>query len=344
MIIAGRYQVIKELGAGGMARTYLTLDKTTGKQIAIKKPLIDSNINQIPEKHIKRWQSEIAAMSKIIHKNIVEIYDYKFGPKPSDYYIAMEYVKGFDLDKIIQKRVFLDQKEAVDYVIQILDAVDFLNKKGILHRDLKPANIMVKSSGEIKLCDLGLAKAKNFSLNITSTTAVAGTQYYMAPEILFNYSATIQSEIYSIGIILFELLTGSKPFKESALASQRAEAERSVKMQISDMPLPNVKNIAKEVPQALENAVIKATAKLPNERHSSFQEFKKDLETAFDKSRQFEQKLVVVNKFKALFDHDDSYDDNLESKGNLRNLPFHVKIFIIMLLLTIIGVVVFYAR
>ena len=340
MIIANRYEVIKSIGRGGMGEVYLAKDLHNNKEIAIKKIIPDLE-NKISEKNLKRWQSEIATMSKIIHKNVVEIYDYQFGPGINDYYIAMEFIKGSNLDEIIRKRVFLDQQEAIYYVKQILDACDYMNKKDIIHRDLKPANIMVKSSGEIKICDMGLAKLKKYNLNITNVMGVPGTRYYLAPEVLRNYKATVQSEIFSIGVILYELLAGNKPFKED-VGDDVENAKRKVNYKILNSPLPIIKNVAKEVPQALENVVIKATAKLPRERHQSFAEFKKDLNTVFSQARRFEQKLIVVNKFSAMFDMEKNQNNDIETQ-KLR-LPTHTKIFVGILLICMLGVIIYYAK
>ncbi len=275
--INDRYEIIKSIGEGGMANVYLAHDLILDRDVAIK--VLRGDLAG-DEKFVRRFQREALAASSLSHPNIVEMYD--VGEDNGSYYIVMEYINGKTLKQLIKKRGALSLSETIDIMLQLTDGVDHAHASYIIHRDLKPQNIMIQDNGEVKITDFGIAMALN-NTQLTQTNSVMGSVHYLPPEQASGKGATVKSDIYSLGIMLFELLTGTLPFK----------GENAVEIafkQIKD-DIPSVREINPEIPQSLENVVLKATAKNPKNRYASAKEMHDDLETVLSPSRKSEPRL-----------------------------------------------------
>ncbi|WP_282674927.1 Stk1 family PASTA domain-containing Ser/Thr kinase [Lactococcus cremoris] len=286
-IFADRYRIIKEIGRGGMANVYQGEDTFLGdRKVAIK--VLRSNFEN-DDIAIARFQREAFAMAELSHPNIIGISD--VGEFESQQYIVMEFVDGMTLKQYINQNAPLANDEAIEIITEILSAMDMAHSHGIIHRDLKPQNVLVSSSGTVKVTDFGIAKALS-ETSLTQTNTMFGSVHYLSPEQARGSNATVQSDIYAIGIILFELLTGQIPFDgDSAVAIALKHFQENI---------PSIINLNPEVPQALENVVIKATAKDINNRYVDVEEMMTDVATSTSLDRRGEEKLVF-NK-----DHDET--------------------------------------
>ena len=278
-IFADRYKIIKEVGRGGMANVYQGEDTyLDNRQVAIK--VLRSNFEN-DNIAIARFQREAFAMAELSHPNIVSISD--VGESENQQYIVMEYVDGMTLKQYINEHAPLSNDEAVNITSEILSAMECAHNHGIIHRDLKPQNVLLSQSGNVKVTDFGIAKALT-ETSLTQTNTMFGSVHYLSPEQARGANATLQSDIYAIGIILFELLTGQIPFDgDSAVAIALKHFQENV---------PSIININKNVPQALENVVIKATAKDIDNRYANVEEMMTDLATATSLDRKGEPKLT----------------------------------------------------
>ena len=275
--INDRYEIIKSIGEGGMANVYLAHDLILDRDVAIK--VLRGDLSG-DEKFVRRFQREALAASSLSHPNIVEMYD--VGEDNGTYYIVMEYINGKTLKQLIKKRGALSLSECIDIMLQLTDGVDHAHASYIIHRDLKPQNIMIQDSGEIKITDFGIAMALN-NTQLTQTNSVMGSVHYLPPEQASGKGATVKSDIYSMGIMFFELLTGNLPFR----------GENAVEIafkQIKD-DIPSVREINPTIPQSVENIVLKATAKNPKNRYASAKEMHDDLLTALNEERLNEPRI-----------------------------------------------------
>lgn len=205
--INGRYKLIQMVGGGGMANVYLARDMILDRDVALKILRMDFNND---EEFIKRFNREAQSATSLAHPNIVSIYD--VGEEDSIYYIVMEYVDGFTLKQYIQKYYPIPVDEALDIMRQITAAISHAHHNGIIHRDIKPQNILIDKEGTVKITDFGIALALS-ATNITQTNAVLGSVHYLSPEQARGGMANKKSDIYSLGIVMFELLTGRLPFR-----------------------------------------------------------------------------------------------------------------------------------
>ena len=205
--INDRYEIVKSIGEGGMANVYLAVDLILNRKVAIK--ILRGDLAN-DEKFIRRFQREALAASSLSHPNIVEMYD--VGEDNGNYYIVMEYIEGKTLKQLLKKRGHLTVGESVDIMLQITDGMVHAHDSYIIHRDLKPQNIMIQEDGQIKITDFGIAMALN-STQLTQTNSVMGSVHYLPPEQASGKGSTIKSDIYSMGILFYELLTGVLPFK-----------------------------------------------------------------------------------------------------------------------------------
>ena len=278
-IFADRYKINKEIGRGGMANVYLGEDTyLDNRKVAIK--VLRSNFEN-DEMAIARFQREAFSMSELSHPNIVSIYD--VGDSENNQYIVMEYVDGVTLKQYIKEHAPLNNDEAVTITLEVLSAMEEAHNRGIIHRDLKPQNILMDKTGAAKVTDFGIAKALS-ETSLTQTNTMFGSVHYLSPEQARGANATVQSDIYAIGIILYELLTGEIPFDgDSAVA---------IALKHFQEPVPSIIAKNKNVPQALENVVIKATAKNIDHRYENVAAMMKDLATSTSLDRANEQKLV----------------------------------------------------
>lgn len=275
--INDRYEIIKSIGEGGMANVYLAHDIILDRDVAIK--VLRGDLAG-DEKFVRRFQREALAASSLSHPNIVEMYD--VGEDNGTYYIVMEYINGQTLKQLIKKRGALTISECIDIMLQLTDGVDHAHSSYIIHRDLKPQNIMIQDSGEIKITDFGIAMALN-NTQLTQTNSVMGSVHYLPPEQASGKGATVKSDIYSMGILFFELLTGTLPFKGD-------NAVEIAFKQIKD-DIPSVRQINSTIPQSIENIVLRATAKNPKNRYNSSKEMHDDLLTCLNEERANEPRV-----------------------------------------------------
>ena len=200
--INDRYQIMKTIGEGGMANVYLAYDTILDRNVAVKVLRGDLATD---EKFVRRFQREALSASSLSHPNIVEVYD--VGEDNGSYYIVMEYIKGKHLKQLLKQRGKLTLTEVVDIMLQVTDGMSAAHDKYIIHIDIKPQNIMILENGLIKITDFGIAMALN-STQLTQTNSVMGSVHYLPPEQASGKGATIQSDVYSMGILMYELLTG----------------------------------------------------------------------------------------------------------------------------------------
>jgi len=277
--IDGRYKIIRLIGSGGMANVYLARDLILDRDVAVKVMRYDFREDK---DSIRRFKREALATTELVHPNIVNIFD--VGEEDTTPYIVMEYVKGTDLKQYIQNQYPIPYKKAVDIMEQILSGVEYAHQHGVIHRDLKPQNILIDEEEHIKISDFGIAVAVSQN-SITQTNSLLGSVHYLSPEQARGSMASRQSDIYSLGIILYELLTGTVPFD--------GESAVSVALKHFQNPLPSLKNFDSRIPQPLENIVLKATAKQALDRYRSVQEMAEDLATVLEPSRRGEPPFEV---------------------------------------------------
>ena len=278
-VVANRYEVVQHIGQGGMADVFLAIDTILNRHVAIKILRSDQSTDAIS---ILRFEREAQAATTLAHPNIVEIYD--VGEYKNHHYIVMEYVAGKTLKKVIRDRAPLLNLEAVDTMKQLTSAVAEAHKRGIIHRDIKPQNVIVKSDGSLKILDFGIATAKG-SAQLTQANNVMGSVHYLAPELAKGEPASPQSDIYALGIVFYEMLTGDVPFK----------ADQAVQIALQHMrePMPSVRKANPNVPQSVENIIIRATAKNPRLRYQSRDEMLKDLEKCMLSEHQNDKPLSL---------------------------------------------------
>ena len=292
MIIKGqlideRYKIIKSIGEGGMANVYLAYDTILDRNVAVK--VLRGDLSG-DEKFVRRFQREALSASSLAHPNIVEMYD--VGEDNGVYFIVMEYIEGKTLKQLLKKRGTLTLSESIDIMLQLTDGMAHAHDSYIIHRDLKPQNIMIKDDGQIKITDFGIAMALN-ATQLTQTNSVMGSVHYLPPEQASGKRCTTKSDIYSMGIIFYELLSGSLPFK----------GDNAVEIALKHMrdPLPSLREENNAIPQSIENIIRRATAKNPKNRYENAKEMHEDLLRALDDDRINEEPI----KYKYP-EHDDS--------------------------------------
>lgn len=286
--IGHRYRIIRSLGEGGMANVYLAHDMVLDRDVSVK--LLRLDLRDDPNTK-RRFHREAMAATQLNDPHIVGIYD--VGEDHGLQYMVMQYVKGTDLKAYIKKHYPIPLPQVIDIMEQVLSAVATAHAHGIIHRDLKPQNILIDENKNVKITDFGIAVAVSQD-SLTQTNTLMGSVHYLSPEQARGSIATKQSDIYSLGIILFELLTGKVPFE--------GETAVSIALKHFREEIPSVREQNKEIPQALENVIIKATAKEPAERYSSVDEMAADLKTVLDPQRANEPRLKIQQ------------DDNGETK------------------------------
>lgn len=267
----GRYLILGNIGSGGMANVFLARDLILDREVAIKVLRYDFLNDQAA---IRRFQREMLASTELVHQNIVTVYD--AGQEGKTQFLVMEYVKGMDLKRYIQTQYPIPYGRIVDIMQQILSAVSLAHQHRIIHRDLKPQNILIDESDTVKITDFGIAVALS-ETSITQTNSMLGSVHYLSPEQARGSMATNQSDLYAIGIILYEMLTGKVPFD--------GESAVTIALKHFQEAIPSVRLYDRHVPQSLENVVLKATAKDPIDRYQSAEEMSADLATALNLNR-----------------------------------------------------------
>ncbi len=277
-MINERYQIIRLIGEGGMANVYLAHDIILDRMVAVK--ILRGDLAD-DEKFVRRFQREAIAASSLTHPNIVGMYD--VGEDNGDYFIVMEYIDGKTLKSLIKKRGALTLPEVMDIMLQLLDGVKCAHDSYIIHRDIKPQNVLILDDGTVKITDFGIATALNNN-ELTQTNSVMGSVHYLPPEQANGKNSTVKSDIYSLGILMYELLTGKLPFK----------GDNAVEIAIKQMreEIPSVCLFNPEIPQSIENVILKACAKNPKNRYDSVAEMQEDLKTALNPERKNEARYV----------------------------------------------------
>ena len=342
--INDRYEIIKTIGEGGMANVYLANDTILDRKVAIK--VLRGDLSN-DEKFIRRFKREALSVSNLSHPNIVEVYD--VGEEDGNYYIVMEYIEGKTLKQLLQKRGALTLNEVIDIMTQLTDGLAHAHEAYIIHRDIKPQNIMIEDNGLVKITDFGIAMALN-STQLTQTNSVMGSVHYLPPEQANGKGSTVKSDIYSLGILMYELLTGSVPFKR----------DTAVEIALKHMKekIPSIRKQNPTIPQSVENIVLKATAKNPKNRYDNVRDMYKDLQTALQRDN--EKRLVyeypendleetkvipqVTKEVKQVIDkptvkEEDSEDNSvLKEKDEKNKLPIILAVVLLGTLIVLAGV------
>ena len=304
MIVKGqkindRYEIRKLIGEGGMANVYLGYDTILERDVAIK--VLRGDLAD-DEKFVRRFRREAQSASLLNHPNIVQIYD--VGEDDGNFYIVMEFINGQTLKQLIKKRGKLSVPEVVDIMTQLTDGLAHAHDSYIIHRDIKPQNIMILDDGMVKITDFGIAMAINAS-DLTQTNSVMGSVHYLPPEQASGKGSTIKSDIYSLGIMMYEMLAGVMPF--------RGETAVEIAMKHLKNPMPSIIKVNSAVPQSVENIILKATAKNPKNRYNNVRELYDDLKTCQDKSRKDEKRIT----FK--YPENEYDDENTKVVNNLKD-------------------------
>ncbi len=263
LVFDNRYRIERVIGIGGMAIVFKATDLLMRRVVAVK--ILKDEISE-DQQSVKRFENESRAVSMLSHQNIVNVYD--VSTRENIKYIVMEFVEGITLKNYMQHREVLNLREIISYTTQILRALDHAHKKGIIHRDIKPQNIMLLKNGVIKVMDFGIAKLPNAE-TITMTDKAIGTVYYISPEQVTGGEIDARSDLYSLGVMMYEMATGSLPFT--------AETPVSVAlMQVNDEPTPP-REVNPHIPIGLEQIILRAMKKSPDERYQSAEEMLEQL-------------------------------------------------------------------
>lgn len=275
--ISDRYKIIKLIGGGGMSNVYLAHDMILNRDVAIK--ILRYDFTTEEEMH-RRFQREALSATSLTHPNIVSIYD--VGEDGNMHYIVMEYIEGKTLKQYIQEFSPLSPARSVYIMKQLTSAIAHAHENGIIHRDIKPQNILMDLEGNVKITDFGIATTLS-ATSYTQTNSVMGTVHYLSPEQARGGTATKKSDVYALGIVFYELLTGELPFSgESAVA---------IALKHLQAETPSVRAFDGSIPQSVENIVLKATAKDPNHRYQTAEEMEMDLVSALSADRVNEAKF-----------------------------------------------------
>jgi serine/threonine protein kinase len=280
--LRGRYEILSRVGGGGMAIVYKAQDKLLNRNVAVK--VLRQQFGQ-DEEFIRRFRREAQSAASLSHPNVVSIYD--VGQEGDIHYIVMEYIEGHNLNEIIKERAPLQTEEAIHIASQICDALDHAHQNHIIHRDIKPHNILIGKNGRVKVTDFGIARAATSS-DITQTGSVIGSVHYFSPEHAKGVSQGAKSDLYSLGIVLYQMLTNRLPFL--------GDSPISVALKHLQEHVEEPRKVNPLIPQSVENIILKAMRKNPEERYQSAKEMLADLETCLSPQRRNEEKLAFVDE------------------------------------------------
>ena len=267
-MLSGRYEVLKRVGSGGMADVYMAKDHKLNRNVAVK--VLKSEYVE-DEKFLKKFETEAQAVARLSHPNIVNVYD--VGIEDGINYIVMELAEGMTLKEYIRRKGYLSPKETVEISMQIASAISHAHKNHIIHRDIKPQNILVSEIGNVKVTDFGIAKATS-SNTVTSTATAMGSVHYISPEQAKGRFCDEKSDIYSLGITMYEMVTGHVPFDHEngvTIALMHLQNEITPPSQIRD-----------GIPDSLEKIILKCTMKKPEERYQTADDLIADLRLVFE--------------------------------------------------------------
>lgn len=276
-LISNRYLIVKHIGKGGMADVYVAVDTVLKREVAIK--ILKSDLSS-DATALERFRREANAATKLSHPNIVDIYD--VGDDGDNHYIVMEYIRGKTLKELVKQRGPIEYPEAVCLMKQLCSAIMEAHRNGIIHRDIKSQNVLLKADGTIKVLDFGIALAAN-ALQITSEDSVLGSVHYLAPEVAKGETASMQSDIYALGIVFYELLSAKLPFV----------GDRAVQVVLNSIkqPMPRIRDLDKYIPQSVENIILKATAKNRKNRYNNVAEMLHDLDECLSEKHANDQAI-----------------------------------------------------
>ena len=328
-ILGNRYQIIKLIGKGGMADVYLAIDTILNREVAIK--ILKDDLSH-DANALERFSREALASTELSHPNIVDVYD--VGDDGNSHYIVMEYVKGYTLKQLIKRRGAIPYKEAVWILKQLAGALMEAHRKGMVHRDVKSQNVLIKDDGTIKLTDFGIALAQG-AMQITHKDSILGSVHYLAPEVAKGQVATMQSDIYSLGIVFYELLTGDVPYK----------ADNAVQVALMHVKnkIPSVRRYDPNIPQSVENILIKATAKSCENRYKNMALLLRDLSNCL-KPEYLNCPKLVLNKELEQKTIDSMSSNVAKKKKKKENTAFSIVFLItgiIISVLLILGILLF---
>jgi len=284
-IFGQRYKLMEKIGSGGMANVYKGEDAVLNRVVAIK-ILHDQFCNDAS--FVARFKQEAQSAANLTHPNIVNIFDW--GKEGDSYYIIMEYLKGQNLRDYIADAGHLTWQEACDVAVQVANALAFAHKNDVVHRDIKPHNIIITRDGTVKVTDFGIARAGVSAM--TQTGAILGTAHYISPEQAQGQNADARSDLYSLGIVLYEMLAGSAPFS--------GDNPVTIAMKHVQEKIPSIKSVNPNVPDSVASVINKLLAKNPEERYQSATELKQDLSSAMKglpltAAVASEQETVIIN-------------------------------------------------
>jgi len=330
--IKDEYDIVSEIGTGGMATVYKAIQKSLDRTVAIKELKKSYHSD---EQIVRRFERESKIAASLQHENIVHIYDY--WKKPT-YCIVMEYVDGINLADVIEKTGALPIDVGVMIALQLCNALNYAHMRGLVHRDIKPSNIMIKRNGEVKLMDFGIAHTRNLE-SLTMPGTLIGTPAYMSPEQILGQQLDARSDIFSFGIVLYEMFTGSKPFTE--------DGTRAVSAKILKDKFPIPRRINKDIPWSVQRIIKKCLRKKPKRRYESMMEVEKKLgkrlagrTTKASSLRRVADYLVAMNMSNA-----DPNNDTMVAAGQLTNSRWLKRLFfvaIITIIIVISGVLYYY--
>lgn len=282
--LPSKYEIKKSLGSGGMAKVYLAFDNESQKYVALKLLSVDSST---PSSNRQRFKEEMRLAKHIKSPYVVKFYEGKYDNNIQ--YISMEYVQGKMLKDIIEAQGRLQPDQAVDYAIQIAKGFAEIHAQNIVHRDLKTSNVMITNTNDVKIIDFGIAISDD-SARFTQTGKVIGSVHYLAPELIDQEEASAQSDIYALGIILYEMLIGKPP--------HRGKTPLDTAMKHKTDPVTPVNKIYPAIPQSLANVVAKATAKKRDQRYESMRQMEADLKDCLSQKR-ITEKPIKINDEKS---------------------------------------------
>lgn len=259
------YKIVKKIGEGGMGEVYKGIDIMLEREVAIK--LLRPELKNRPD-IIQRFKDELIALGRLNHSNITTLYQYKFDPTQDKYYMALEFAKGEELEERLKREGSLPWQTAVQYTIELLEGLDHAHGFNVVHRDIKPSNIMITEQNSIKILDFGIARILE-TARLTQTGQFIGTLQYVSPEQIQGKDTDPRSDIYSVGAVLYEMLTGHIPFEKATDYDLR----RSIVEEKPKSPL----TFSSQIPTKLGQLVLKALEKKPENRFSSAKEFSTEL-------------------------------------------------------------------